>query len=163
MARKTKPSKFGELIALIIIGAVVHVIYGHLLPTVSWALIALAVFMLWISFFMPTYCDYRTQRNRPCRWRVRGKLRGCGIHARDKRDALWRACRLKNPGTLFRVMWASPDDPPPARPGAGTPNTSLQPAATQQGARDAAVFYCTLVSTVAGVISAIVGVLALTN
>lgn len=158
MARRDR-SKAGDIGGLLMVGSVVYLLYGPVLPTFTWIMLAVAVILLRVRFFMPTYCDYQTQRGTSCtRW-LRGKLRGRKAHARLKRDAVWQVIRLHNPGLLFRVKWRSTADPPTP------PRWSRQPVAavppTEQGARNATILICTVLSTVTGVVSAAVGVIAL--
>jgi hypothetical protein len=159
MARRTKRSKFGDLLALIFLFLLAYLFYGPVLAAATWILLAIAVLLLWISFVMPTYCDFRTLRGTACTRGVDGKLRGCNDHRRGKRDAVWRAVfGVRNPGEFFRVMWHSPGESPTREaPGAAQP--AGQP--TAQGARDATIFFCTVVSTFAGVIGTAAGVVGL--
>lgn len=159
MGRRRRRSQFGDLLALIVLGSLAYLVYGPVLATGTWILLAVAVLFLWISLVMPTHCDFRTLRGTACVRGVNGKLRGCQDHRRGKRDAVWRAVfGVRNPGEFFRVMWHSPGDAPPqstpsaARP-AGPPTT--------QGTRDATILVCTVVSTVAGVIGTVAGVVGL--
>jgi hypothetical protein len=68
------------------------------------ALLGLGAALFWMLFLMPTRCDFEV-RARGCRRRVNGKARGCHDHARDKRDAIFAAFRMRNPGLAFRIMW----------------------------------------------------------
>ncbi|MCA1694125.1 MAG: hypothetical protein LC749_05010 [Actinobacteria bacterium] len=82
--------------------------------TVHRAWVALGLFLmlslvLWISFFRRTICDVETKaRNDGCGNPVRGRLRGCYLHRREKRDALCALLGLRNPGRRYRVMWTRP-------------------------------------------------------
>lgn len=159
MARGDRPSKAADIGGLLATGTFVYVLYGPVLPTFTWIMLAVAVVLSWFSFFIPTYCDYQTQRGTSCtRW-VRGKLRGCKQHARLKRDAVWQVIRLHNPGLLFRVRWRSTADPPTPPRWSRQPVAAIPP--TKQGARNATILTCTVLSTITGVISAAVGVIAL--
>jgi hypothetical protein len=159
MARRTRRSKFSDLITLILLSSLSYLVYGPVLATGTWILLAIAVLLLWISFVIPTYCDYRTQRGKACSRGVNGKLRGCHDHGRDKRDAVWRALfGVRNPGEFVRVMWHSPDD---ARPRSTPGTTQLYRPVTTQGTRDATILVCTVVSTVSGVIGVVISVIGL--
>jgi hypothetical protein len=158
MARRSRRSKTSDLATLFLLGSLAYVLYGPVLATGTWILLTIAVLLLWFSFAMPTYCDFRTLRGTACDRGVRGKLRGCHQHRRGKRDAVWRALfGIRNPGEFFRVMWHSPGTASPS-PDAGTARTA---APTTQGTRDAAIFVCTIVSTIAGVIGTAAGVMGL--
>jgi hypothetical protein len=87
---------FGALLAYV--GAVPR--YG-VLPV---ALLGIAVIAFWVLFLMPTRCDFEV-KGRGCRRRVNGKARGCHDHTRDKRDAIFAAFRMRNPGIAFRMLW----------------------------------------------------------
>jgi len=157
--RRTGRPKFGDLITLTLLSSLVYLLYGPVLATGAWILLAIAVLLLWISVVMPTYCDFRTQRGTACKRRVNGKLRGCHDHGRDKRDAVWRALfRVRNPGEFFRVMWHSPGD---ARSRSTPGTTQLSTPVTTQGTRDATILVCTVISTVSGVIGVVIGVIGL--
>ena len=68
-------------------------------------LLAVCALIFWGLFLMPTRCDFEVD-GRGCRLRVNGKVRGCRQwHARDKRDALFAALQMRNPGMAFRVLW----------------------------------------------------------
>ena len=69
-------------------------------------LLGLVALMLWFLFLMPTKCDFDVG-GRGCRRDVYGKLRGCHDHRRDKRDAMFAALQMRNPGMAFRVLWLS--------------------------------------------------------
>ncbi|OLF10143.1 hypothetical protein BLA60_16990 [Actinophytocola xinjiangensis] len=144
---------------LFLVGSVVYFVYEGELATPNWVLLATAVLLLWFSFAMPTYCDFSTVRGTPCRNRVNGKLRGCHQHGRDKRDAVWRALfRVRNPGEFFRVRWhSSAVAAPQSVAGAARAVTR----STTQGTRDATIFVCTILSTVAGVVGTVASVLGL--
>lgn len=146
---------------LFLVGSVTYVVYGPVLATPTWILLATAAPLFWFSFAMPTYCDFRTQRGTGCDRPANGKLRGCRQHRRRKRDAVWRALfGVRNPGEFFRVMWHSSATAP--SPVAGTTRTALAATPpTTQGTRDALIFVCTVVSTLAGVIGTVAGVMGL--
>jgi hypothetical protein len=158
MARRSRRSKPGDLATLFLLGSLAYFVYGPILTTGTWILLTIAVLLLWVSFAMPTYCDFRTLRGTACGRPVKGKLRGCHQHRRAKRDAVWRALfRVRNPGEFFRVMWHSPGTAPPS----STAGTARATAPTTQGTRDAAIFVCTVVSTIAGVIGTAASVMGL--
>src|SRR5882672_9787764 len=120
MARRGRATKLGDLLPMTLLGGVIYYAYRLRLSSLSWAVVAVAVIMIWVCLFMPTRCDYQTLRDTPCtRW-VRGKLRGCRTHSRLKRDAVFAAIRLRNPGLLFRVMWSAPNTPAAPRPATPT-------------------------------------------
>lgn len=135
-----------------VMGLAVHLTYGEQQSQATWILLAFAVLMFWISFLMPTYCDYITQRGSPCTRQVRGKLRGCRTHGRLKRDALFAALRLRNPGQLIRTLWSSPGEViVPARTGSDARPASAQP--SKQGAYDGVMLAFTGVSAIAAVLA----------
>lgn len=157
MARRRRATKSGDLLVMSVVGLVTYSIYRQSLPPMSWGLLAVAVLMTWICLLMPTYCDYQTARRKPCSRRVRGKLRGCRDHRREKRDALFAAIRLRNPGLLFRVMWSpsSPSSAPGAfgSVGTATSNAVPQSAPSKQAAGEVAMLIFTVISAVAAVIA----------
>ena len=69
------------------------------------ALLGAVVLMLWVLFVMPTKCDYDLG-DRGCTLDVYGKLKGRYHHGRLKRDAIFAALRMQNPGLIFRVRWS---------------------------------------------------------
>jgi hypothetical protein len=135
---------------MVLVGAVLYYFFGRELSSMTMTLVVVAVLMVWACFFMPTRCDYQTQRYTPCtRW-VRGKLRGCRTHGRLKRDAVFAAIRLRNPGLLFRVMWSAPGTAIPGSiettsGGGVSQSRSFLP--SKQAAYDVAMLVLTMVST----------------
>lgn len=156
MARRNRATKFGDLVPMTLLGGAVYYGYGPQFSSLFWAFLAVTVLMIWICFFMPTRCDYQTLRDTPCtRW-VRGKLRGCRTHGRLKRDAVFAAIRLRNPGLLFRVMWSAPNTPAAPRAATQTAtNTASSSSAppSKQTANDVAMLGFTMVSAVAAVLA----------
>lgn len=68
------------------------------------------ILLFWFLFLMPTKCDFEVE-GRGCRNDVYGKLRGCErYHARDKRDAIFSALGMRNPGAAIRTTWADNPD-----------------------------------------------------
>jgi len=122
------------------------------------------VLMVWLMFFMDTYCDYDLG-DRGCSREVYGKLRGCWQHARRKRDAVWAAFGRHNPGTLIRLTWSNRTPEPGRRidERAGGPRVrrpepdevERQPskAAEQQGLYGLSMWVFTAVSAVAAVVA----------
>lgn len=155
MTKRTKKSKFGELMTLICAYVALWYIYSATLSTFLLIFIGLTTLLFWFCFLMPTYCDYRTLQNTPCTRSVRGKLGGCHSHGRLKRDALFATFHLRNPGMIFRVMWSAPGQPTPTptkvvgstSPGATTARPS------KQSAYDLLMLYLTVISTAATVIA----------
>jgi hypothetical protein len=152
MANDEKPTKINDLVVMLVLGFLIFALFGNRLPTPVWVLLGIAVFGLWWLFLMPTKCDtvLRTDRTRLCIRNVRGKLRGCEQwHSRDKRDAVFAALlRMRNPGMMFRMMWA----PPQIVPGGG--NVSNM-ASSRKATYDATMLLLTVIGTVAGVASAV--------
>jgi hypothetical protein len=153
MGRRKRSTKTGDLTVLLAAGAVFYYAYHQALSWFTMALIMLTVLTGWVSFVMPTHCDYQTQRGKPCDRNVRGKLRGCHDHSRWKRDALFSAVRLRNPGLLFRVMWSAPGTVAGGLPTPASGVGQAQTAPSKQSASDVAMLTLTVVSTVATVIA----------
>jgi hypothetical protein len=93
----------------------------------SWFLAVILILfavVLWLAFDKWTLCDVEKTDGQPCGNRVRGKLRACPWHGRQKRDAIWAYLGLTNPGQQYRIMWARATGQPanitPA-PAAATP------------------------------------------
>ena len=107
MSRTGRRTKAGDLIIMVLVGALAYLGFGDRVSSLAWGLIAISVVLTWITLFMPTYCDVETARQRGCRRPTYGKLRACRTHAREKRDAVFGLFNLRNPGRLFRVMWSS--------------------------------------------------------
>ncbi|MEU4196813.1 hypothetical protein AB0E69_33260 [Kribbella sp. NPDC026611] len=120
----------------------------------AWIVLVPTVLLFWVSFLMPTKCDYMTERRKPCDRGVRGKLRGCHDHARWKRDAMFASLGTSNPGRRFRVMWAAPDSS--TRPQA----VRSHPApASESNARRGMYDLVMLVATVGGTVVGVVTLL----
>jgi hypothetical protein len=88
--------------------AVIYLLgYALLTPRYGLAVVVLlgfVILVLWMLFVMPTRCDFEVQ-GRGCRRRVNGKFFGCHDHGQAKRDAVFAAFNMRNPGMAFRVMW----------------------------------------------------------
>lgn len=157
MTSKEKPSKINDLVMMSVGGFLTIVFFGNRLPIPIWVLLGIAVFGLWWLFLMPTRCDtiLRTNRTRLCTRKVRGKLRGCDQwHSVDKRDAVFATLlRMRNPGLMFRMMWA----PPQIVPG-GTSVSKM--AGSQKTTYDVIMLLLTLISTAAGVAGAVFAALS---
>lgn len=155
MARRKRKTKSADLVVLVGGYVVFCCVYSASFSGVSVVLIGISAALLWLCFLMPTYCDYRTLQNTPCTRGVRGKLRGCHTHGRLKRDAMFAALRLRNPGLLFRIMWSAPSQAasvPPKVASSSSPTTaSGHP--TKQSANDIAMLYLTVISTIATVVA----------
>jgi hypothetical protein len=153
MGRRKRATKTGDLTGILVAGAVFYYAFHQTLSWITMALITLTVLAGWVSFVMPTHCDYQTLRGTPCDRGVRGKLRGCHSHDRWKRDALFSAIRLRNPGLLFRVMWSAPGSTAGSVPTTGPGGGQAQTEPSKQSASDVAMLTLTVVSTVATVIA----------
>lgn len=153
--RRRKPTKLDHLLYLAIAGAFGYVFlvprYG-LLPCV---LLGCCILIFWVLFLMPTRCDFETKSQGSCHLPANGKARGCKRwHARDKRDALYNALRMRNPGMAVRVTWVDG-----ARGGhrLGTPAPAPTPA--EQRNHGQALF--NLASIGVALVGSVAGVLAL--
>ena len=104
---------------------------------------------------MPTRCDFEV-RDRGCRRGARGKVGGCHDHARDKRDAIFAALRMRNPGIAVRLLWNDGAQPGRAMGAAAEP---LPPPAGSAGNRSQGLFNA--VSLLVAMVGSVVGVLAL--
>lgn len=107
MGRRRRASKTSDLGVLVLLGAGVYFGYRDRFSDPVWILFGVTVLSFWVSFLMPTKCDYRTQRGKPCDRGVRGKLRGCRTHGRWKRDAVFQLFGMVNPGARLRTTWSS--------------------------------------------------------
>ena len=152
MADDEKPKKINDLAAMVVLGFLTIVFLGDRLPTPVWVLFGIAVFGLWWLFFMPTKCDtiLRTNSTRLYTRNVRGKLRGCKQwHSVDKRDAVFATLfRMRNPGLMFRMMWAAPQ----TVPGVSSLSDTV---GGRKATYDVSMLLLTLIGAVAGVASAV--------
>lgn len=140
--------KAKDLSTILVVGIFCYAFYGDTLPVFLWPLMAIAVMGLWWFLLIPTYCDsvLRTDPTRLCTRRVRGKLRGCEDHARNKRDAAFALLSMRNPGMIFRVGWAGPSALPV--------DTVAQARAASNATREAWMLVLTAISAFAGVLGA---------
>src|SRR6266567_2971992 len=106
MTRRKRATKFGDLVGLVMLGAGYGILFAGSVSPITTGLLSVTVLLVWVTVLIPTHCDYRTQRGKPCDRAVRGKLRGCRDHGRWKRDAMFAMIKLRNPGLMFRVMWS---------------------------------------------------------
>lgn len=100
MARRGHRTKVGDLIVMAAVGVILYVGVGDPASRLAWGLIAISVLLVWITLFMPTYCDVETTRGRGCRRPAYGKLRACRTHAREKRDAVFGLFNLRTRAAL---------------------------------------------------------------
>jgi hypothetical protein len=157
VAKRRRGTKSSDLLVLLWIAALAYLGYPPREHGVAWIVVVPAVALFWIAFLMPTKCDYLTQRNKPCDRGVRGKLRGCRDHARWKRDAMFAAFGTSNPGRHLRVMWHAPGAATrPARISRHRAPASQPDPNAQSGVHNLIILTCTVVSTVAGVITLLI-------
>lgn len=62
MARGDRSSKAADIGGLLLVGAVVYLLYGPVLPTFTWIVLAVAVVLLWISFVRFTGNNYDSRQ-----------------------------------------------------------------------------------------------------
>lgn len=145
--------KIRDLAIMFFVGFTLYAIFRDELYRWTWVVLALSALGMWWLFFMPTYCDQVlvTNNKRQCSTReIRGKLRGCWQHRRDKRDAVFAFLRVRNPGMLFRFAWSADSDAPLITPTTTIPENKVL--------RETWTLILTAVGTVAGVASAIFAV-----
>lgn len=154
--RRSKLDHFPWLAGIGLIG------YFALEPTYGVGVVVLlgaVALLLWFLFLMPTKCDFEVQ-GRGCRRNVYGKVRGCHDHWRDKRDAMFAALRMRNPGMAFRVMWLSGSSGGRPLGGAGAADgAGASDPASSSGNRGQAMF--NMVSLIVALVGSAAGVLAL--
>lgn len=138
------------LLGLAGVGYVVRALYlPTTLGTVFVVLAWIFLFIIWLLLLMPTLCDYDVG-GRGCTRQVYGKVRGCFQHARPKRDAMWAAMNLRNPGMAFRLTWGD-RRPQPGHQVGGNPGMSES--AARQGAYNASMWLFAAASAVAALIT----------
>lgn len=115
---------------------------------------------IWALLFMHTNCDVITKtRGAPCSNPVRGRLRGCAYHRREKR-AVWLS-RVGIRGPLRELSRRSaPSDRRSRMAAAQTPSTTDVATVAKRG-RDGFTMACTVVSTIGTVVSTAVAVIGL--
>jgi hypothetical protein len=107
----------------------------------------------WLALQMPTYCDVENKTDRqPCGQPVRGKLRACRWHRRQKRDAIWAYLGHTNPGQRFRIMWARVT----GQPANITPTPAQATPQVLHPLRDAVLFLATVVGALAAVVTIVI-------
>lgn len=162
MARRIRHSKRGYILFLPAIIALL------LAGQHQWAL--LVVFLLlyvagtctiWVLLFMATNCDVITiTHGTPCRNPVRGRLRGCAHHRRDKR-AVWLS-RVGIKGPLRQLAQQSREARRDVRRSVRAEELDATSTPTvDKPVRDIFTVVCTLVSTVSTAIGTIIAVLGL--
>ena len=160
-----------EFVYLVIAGMVGWALLHEKLGTASVVLLWISVFTIWLLVAMPTRCGYKVRDlDRGCVLRVHGMARGCWkYHSQLKRDALFEALGLRNPGLRFRRVWNSeeaspgpqpggPLPPPPPTPGPVPPDDdqARSAAARKQARYNAQIWVFAFVSAVAGVVMPLV-------
>lgn len=151
-----------EFLYLVIGGLVGWALLHDQLGSVSVGLLWLSVFTMWLLVAMPTRCGYKVRDlDRGCLLRVNGMARGCWkYHSQLKRDALFEALSLRNPGLRFRKVWNSEEasrGPVPVPPPTPTPvppgdDQTRSAAARKQARYNAQMWVFSFVSAAAGVV-----------
>ncbi|BBG01306.1 MULTISPECIES: hypothetical protein [Pseudonocardia] len=154
MAGKGGRSKFRELGALALMAGILYVVVDPLYGPVIYTLLACSLLMIWVLFIMPTKCGYDLGP-RGCANPVRGKLNGCHYHDDLKRDALFAAMRMRNPGQYFRVKWNDGSTPRGRTWGAASipPSSAVERSNARQGSYDMVMLLITAIGSVAGVLA----------
>ncbi|MQA02005.1 MAG: hypothetical protein GEV07_04530 [Streptosporangiales bacterium] len=118
-----------------------------------------AVVAIWVLLFMRTTCDMITKTDgSPCGNAVRGRLRACRYHKRQKR-AVWLArIGFRRAAAQLGRRVARPTAAPA---GGGRPATTDDGLSIDKSGTDGLAVVCTLISTVGTVVSATVGVIGL--
>ena len=119
-------------------------------------LLGFVVVLLWILFLMPTRCDFEV-KGRGCRLWASGTVGGCHHHAQAKRDAIFAALQMRNPGIAFRVLWK---DGSQAGNALGDAARSRLPGSADSAANRSQALFNTVSLLIAAVCS-VAGVLAL--
>lgn len=118
--------------------------------------VVVCVLAFWILFFKPAYCDVITStRGTPCHNTVKGRLRGCRYHKREKRAALCARFGLGgNVAGSAGFGRRMPRAPQPAAPGKrdAEPETTARVTVAKP-----AYDTITLISGVLGTIAGVVG------
>jgi hypothetical protein len=158
-----------EFLFLVIAGVIGWALLHEKLGTASVVLLWISAFTAWLLVAMPTRCGYRVRDlDRGCLLRVHGLARGCWkFHSQLKRDALFEALGLRNPGLRFRKVWNSEQASRPPRIGGPAPAPTPSPvppgddqarsaAARKQARYNAQMWVFSFVSAVAGVVMPLV-------
>lgn len=127
VARRGRTHKRDHLVVLVPIGILGYVLVTPTYGLFVYVLLMLSVLLFWGLFAMPTLCGYALGY-RGCLIEIYGKANGCRHHGALKRDAIFAAFRLRNPGQLLRVKWQDGPvpkwrtvgvaaSPPPPQPG----------------------------------------------
>lgn len=157
MAKKRRPSKLSDLLALSCMALLAHIGYPPERNLLAWMFGVPAVLLFWTLFLMPTKCDYMTQRNKPCDRSVRGKARGCWTHGRWKRDAMFAAFGRRNPGQRFRVMWSAPGGGQKPVPARRVRDDDRETTNASRGGYNLVMLIATIVSAIAAVAALLPG------
>lgn len=133
---------------MLLVGVVTYALFRDGASRLIWPALAIFVAGVWWLWLIPTYCDSVLRSNTAllCTRRVRGKLRGCEDHARDKRDAVFAILNMRNPGMIFRVVWAGPNVLPTA--------TVAQAQVASNAGRDSWMLIFTVVGAVGSLLGA---------
>ena len=162
MAAKRKASNFSKKISdLTLLGIIFLALYASVRPkygSLFFGFLSFVIFMTWVLFFIPTKCDFALwSRPRPCDSNVRGKLRGCTWrnHDRPKRDAVWAAFNMRNPGQIFRVLWVPErvNWRPAGSRGGGRATAGPSPGPSRQTASEVIMLAATVIGALAAVLA----------
>jgi hypothetical protein len=105
MARRRQRRRDSTGLAALLLTAFGYILFRH--AWVAFILVILLSILVWVSFFVRTSCDVENKTDgEPCGNPVRGRLRACSWHRRQKRDALWAVLGMANPAIRYRIMFA---------------------------------------------------------
>lgn len=142
--RRRRRRKRDDLAALIPIGIVAYFLIAPDYGPVVYGLLAASVVLFWVAFAMPTLCGYDLG------------YRGCiHQHGALKRDAMFAAVRMRNPGQLVRVKWQDGPVPKGRTVGAasGPPPSAADRKNARKGTYDMIMLTVATIGSVAGVLA----------
>ncbi|HEY4005976.1 MAG TPA: hypothetical protein VGM60_12455 [Pseudonocardia sp.] len=156
--RKGKLTKLEHLTGLALASVIGYALWVPRYGLLPCLLLGVCILIFWVLFLMPTRCDFETRSGGSCHQPVNGKLRGCKRwHVRDKRDALYAALRMRNPGMAVRTTWI---DGAQSGHRLGIPARGSTPT-SYQAKRNHGQALFNLASLVVALVGSIAGVLAL--
>lgn|GEM_PF-4401906 len=135
--------------AILVIVAIAGVVLAGRENRFATAFLLLFIVLCWYAFFKKSVCDVEGRNGRGCGKSARGRLLACDLplHKRIKRDALFAAFGVQNPGKRFRIKWADPGE----SYGRISPTVTATPAQVTNNAYNVTMLLATVASALAAV------------
>ncbi|MQA79475.1 MAG: hypothetical protein GEV10_13525 [Streptosporangiales bacterium] len=163
MARKKTRAGFAVLVVSTLVAVMLWVNGETFWFGVFFLVYVPTLVALWFAFFTKTNCGVITAtRGRPCKNPVRGRLRGCRIHSREKWAVQLARIGITSPASRLGHRVARQRGPEPAASSRETTGPDREKTlSTERPVKETVTFVCTVLGTAATIVSTGVGVVGI--